>query len=136
MTDSDQWTVREKANSFEDLWIWQQARVYARTVYDDFGDGSISHRDFAFLDQIHRAVISTMNNIAEGFERHSDADFARFLDISKGSAGEVRSMYYLAEDLGYISPEVAATRREKAKHIAAGIASLTSHLRMPRPPSP
>lgn len=69
-----------------------------------------------------------MNNIAEDFERESDADFARFLGVSKASCGEVRSMYYIAEDLGYIASQLADVRRAKARHISAGLAKLMSHL--------
>ena len=64
-------------------------------IYGLFGD----LKDYGFRDQVCRAVVSISNNIAEGFERGSDADFARFLVIAKGSSGEVKSMLYLAEKL-------------------------------------
>ena len=119
----------EKAKSFEDLWIWQQARTLVSEIYADFGQGTPGNRDYGFTDQIQKAGISIMNNIAEGFERTSDTDFARFLDIAKGSCAEVRSMYWPAEDLGYVAPDMSKQRRDKAKQIAAGIASLARHLR-------
>ena len=118
----------EKAKRFEDLWIWQQARELVKQIYEDF-NGDRAYRDYGFRDQIRRAAISVMNNIAEGFERRSSSDFARFLDIAKGSCSEVRSMYYTAEDLRYVSAETASTRRNTASRLAAGIASLTKHLR-------
>ena len=118
----------EKAKRFEDLWIWQQARSLVKEIYEDFSQGP-GARDYGFRDQIQRAGISIMNNIAEGFERFSDAEFARFLDIAKGSCGEVRSMYYTAEDLCYAKPEVAESRRNKAKQISGGIASLIGYLK-------
>jgi len=63
-------------------------------------------KDFGFKDQICRASVSVMNNIAEGFERRSDAEFKRFLFIAKGSCGEVRSMLYLALELRYIKMSI------------------------------
>ena len=119
----------DKVQSFEDLWIWQQARMLVRAIYADFGHGTPAGQDYGFRNQIQTAGVSVMNNIAEGFERSSDADFARFLDIAKSSCGEVRSMYYTAEDLGYVPAARATQRREKAKQIAAGIASLRDHLK-------
>ena len=116
------------ARRFEELWVWEQARELVKDIYTDFRSGSGS-KDFGFREQIQRAGVSVMNNIAEGFERSTDAEFARFLDIARGSCGEVRSMYYAAEDLGYVNSEVADTRRSKARQISAGIASLASHLR-------
>jgi len=98
-------------------------------VYDDVAPGSPSERDFGFNDQIRRAAVSIMNNIAEGFERKGDAEFARFLSISKGSCGEVRSMYYLAQDRGYVDEETAVIRRDLAREIAGGISSLIAHLK-------
>ncbi len=118
----------EKARRFEDLWIWQQARSLVKEIYEDFNNGPGS-RDFGFRDQIQRAGISIMNNIAEGFERKSDNEFRRFLDIAKGSCGEVRSMYYSAEDLDYVKAEIAESRRNKAKQISGGITSLAKHLK-------
>jgi four helix bundle protein len=112
------------ANSFEDLRIWQQARELVRQVYGDFQET----RDYGFKDQIQRAAISIMNNIAEGFERKTPADFGRFLDIAKASCGEVRSMYYTAEDLDYITSENAATRRSSAIALSRGIAAFRSKL--------
>jgi len=117
------------ARSFEELWVWQQARILVRDVYSDFGIGATGNRDFGFRDQIQRAAISVMNNIAEGFKRSSDTEFSRFLDIAKSSCGEVRSMYYAAEDLKYVTPAVAAGRRNQTKQLAAGMASLRSHLK-------
>ena len=73
--------------------------------------------------------VSVMNNVAEGFERSTDAQFHQYPDIAKGSCGEVRSMYYTAEDLAYVTPQLAAQRRDTAKQISAGIASLMSHLK-------
>lgn len=115
--------------NFEDLWIWQQSRALVNDVYSDFCEGTPAARYFAFRDQMERAAISVMNNIAEGFERGTDVDFARFLDIARGSVGEVRSMFYIAEDREYVSQNVANERRAKCRQIAAGIASLSGHLR-------
>jgi len=111
--------------SFEDLRIGQAARILVKEVYTDFKDC----RDFGFRDQIQRAAVSIMNNTAEGFERRSDADFARFLDIAKGSCGEVRGMYYTATDLDCVSAETAGQRQERACSIPSGIGSLLKHLR-------
>jgi len=83
---------------FEDLDIWKESKDLSLSIYKNFRN----LKDFGFRDQICRAAISVMNNIAEGFERDSDKEFQRFLKISKGSAGEVRSMLRIALDLGYV----------------------------------
>lgn len=121
----------EKAKRLEDLWIWQQVRELVKDIYKDFRSGPCS-KDYGFRGQIQEAGVSIVNNIAEGFERCTDSEFARFLDIAKGSCGEVRSMYFIAEDLGYIDSATVDTRRSGAKQISVGIASLTMHLRMPK----
>jgi len=86
-------------------------------------------KDWGFRVQIQKAGISIMNNIAEGFERKSDKEFSRFLDISKGSCGEVRSMYYSAEDLKYVSAEITTKRKKQAKHISGEISGLMNYLK-------
>lgn len=87
-----------KIEKFEDIISWQKAKEAALIVYDCFG----GCRDYGLRDQIQRAVISVMNNIAEGFERKSNREFKQFLFIAKGSCGEVRSMLYLALERKYI----------------------------------
>ena len=84
-----------RVERFEDILAWQRARDLARRIYNQFG----CSKDYGFKDQIQRAAVSVMNNIAEGFERKSNLEFKQFLYISKGSCGEVRSMLYLAKDV-------------------------------------
>jgi four helix bundle protein len=83
---------------FEDIKAWQESRILVSLVFRYFSDLT----DFDFRRQLFRATLSTMNNIAEGYERRSNKEFAQFLFISKGSCGEVRSMMYAALDLGFI----------------------------------
>jgi len=86
---------------FEDIVAWQKSKELTKVIYKIFQN----NRDFGFKDQIQRASISAMNNIAEGFERRSDKEFKHFLFIAKGSCGEVRSMLYLALEFGYITKD-------------------------------
>jgi four helix bundle protein len=118
------------AKRFEDLRIWQDARGQANGVYDSFAYDSISGKDFGFRDQIQRCAVSVMNNIAEGFERRTDQDFARFLNIAKGSNGELRSMLYLAEDRNYLPLSTAETMRSFSESLSRAIESLSKHLRL------
>lgn len=120
--------MEKGARRFEELWVWHQARELVKEAYEDFRSEPGS-TDYGFRHQVQKAAVSIMNNIAEGFERSTDPEFARFLDVAKGSCGEVRSMYYAAEDLSYVNPPIADTRRSKARQISAGLASLASHLR-------
>ena len=87
---------------FEDLESWKVAKELCNLIYGITKNKPMSN-DYIFIDQIRRAVVSIMNNIAEGFERGSNKDFAKFLFIARGSAGEVRSMLYLALDQNYIN---------------------------------
>lgn len=113
------------AENFEDLKIWQRARALANEIYDSMN----KCRDFDFRSQIQRAATSVMNNTAEGFERRTKKDFAHFLDLSKGSAGEVRSVLYLAEDRGYLPTASAGRLREDCKSLSKSIAAFAASLR-------
>ena len=89
---------------FEEIHAWQTAREITREVYKLSEQGRFG-RDFGFRDQIRRAAVSTMSNIAEGFESNTQALFINYLGHAKASAGEVRSQLYIAYDLGYISKD-------------------------------
>lgn len=86
---------------FEDLVCWQKARELTKATYKTFNKCS----DFGLKDQIQRAAVSIMSNIAEGFERGTKQEFLNYLHIAKGSAGEVRAQLYVALDAGYLNIE-------------------------------
>ncbi len=87
-----------KIKRFEEIIAWQKSKALVVLIYRLFRNC----KDYSFRDQIQRAAVSVMNNIAEGFERKGDKEFSHFLYVSKGSCGEVRSLGYLAIDLKYI----------------------------------
>jgi four helix bundle protein len=91
--------------SFEEIEAWQKARSLAREIYAATGEGAFS-RDFSLRDQIRRAAVSVMSNIAEGYERSGTGEFVHFLSMAKGSTGEVRSQLYVALDQGFITQPV------------------------------
>lgn len=85
----------------EDIQAWQKARQTTRMIYRLTGNGKFA-KDFGLRDQIQRASVSVMANIAEGFGRRSDKEFANFLNMAHGSASETQSHLYVALDLGYL----------------------------------
>jgi four helix bundle protein len=91
-----------KIERFEDIIAWQKARVLTKEIYASTRIGQFA-KDYGLKDQIQRASVSTMSNIAEGFERGGDREFVQFLSNSKGSCGEVKSQLYVALDQSYIS---------------------------------
>lgn len=114
-----------KLLDFEEMEVWQDGQDLAVNVYKDFANC----RDFTFVDQIKRAAVSISNNIAEGAERSTKPEFARFLDIAKGSSGEVRSMYQLAKRLKFINETQALQRCEQCKSISRQLGGFAKHLR-------
>jgi len=97
-------------------------------VYQACRDGRLS-RDFGLRDQLCRAAVSSMSNIAEGFARQSDRDFAHFLDIARGSVTEVKSLLYVALDVDYLEKSRFETLYKMADETAALIGRFTSYLR-------
>ena len=89
---------------FEDIESWKKARKLTKEIYEATATGRFL-RDFGLKDQIRRASVSILSNIAEGFERGGDKEFSQFLGIAKGSCGEVRAQLYVALDQGYLSQE-------------------------------
>jgi four helix bundle protein len=87
---------------FEDIEAWQKARVLTRQIYEVTSRGPFA-RDFGLRDQIRRAGVSSMSNIAEGFERGGNKEFIQFLSDAKGSAGEIKSQLYVALDARFIT---------------------------------
>jgi four helix bundle protein len=110
--------------NFEELIVWQDARLLANNFHTAF----IDLKDFSFRDQINRASVSIMNNIAEGFERFSNPDFKRFLQIAKASCSEVRSMLYLALDFNYIDKTKASEMMQLGTKIKAEIINLMNKI--------
>ena len=109
----------------EDLRIWIEARLFVKEIYILMRD----NRDFGFKDQIQRASVSIMNNIAEGFDSGSDAKFINFLNIAKGSCSEVKSMLYLCEDLEYCSTKERERLHAQLFNISSGIYKFIEYLK-------
>jgi len=96
-----------KIERFEDVKGWQKARELMRDIYEVTSKGNFT-KDYGLRDQIRRASISVMSNIAEGYARQTDKEFTHFLYIAYialGSVAEVQSQLYIAQDLKYISKE-------------------------------
>lgn len=123
-----------KIERFEDIKAWQEARNLVKAIYNRTNNNSKFNQDFALKDQLRRASISIMSNIAEGFARRTDKDFARFLYIALGSVSEVQSQVYVALDSGYITKtefnECYRNASETAKLIVGFLKYLTADRRL------
>ncbi len=108
--------------NFEELKVWQQAKQIASLIYEYTGQKTFE-RDRMLVDQMRRAAVSIMANIAEGFERGSNKEFVQFLFIAKGSSGELRSHLILSHERGYVT----TAQYEKAREMAAGQSAMLNH---------
>ncbi len=116
-----------KVERFEDLICWQMSRKLVREVYAMSADGALS-KDFGTRDQLRRAALSVMNNVAEGFARFSKKEFMLFLNYAQSSAAEVKSMLYVCEDLSYFSEEDSKQLREHTDQLRKSILALIRYL--------
>ena len=116
-----------RIETFEDLEARRLARSLTNSIYDvtSLGDSS---RDFALRDQMRRASISVVSNIAEGFERDGDREFIQFLSVAKGSCGELRAQLYIALDRKYISNQTFEELVSKAMELGRTVNGLMRYL--------
>ncbi len=126
--------MSNRIRSFEDLIVWQRAIAFVKQVYLITDEGGLK-RDFGLKDQIRRAAVSISTNIAEGFERSSRKEYLQFLNIAKGSAGEVRSLCRVAFDVGYLSESMYNELREAALVISRSLFNQIQAIRAAPPKS-
>jgi four helix bundle protein len=112
-----------KITRFEELIAWQKARVMTREIYRVSGSGNF-RQDFALKDQIRRAAVSVMSNIAEGFERGGRGELHQMLSIAKSSCGEVRSHLYVALDAGYLDEKAFSALQASADEVGKIVGGL------------
>ena len=111
--------------AIEDLKVWKRSTKLAVNVYITLQ----SCKDFGLKDQITRAAVSISSNIAEGYERNSNKQFAQYLQIAKGSCGEFRSQLYICEEIGLIATDIAKEYRDEAIEISRMLQGLIHHCR-------
>ena len=115
-------------NRFEELQVWKTARILNKKVYELSQKGSIS-RDFSFRDQLRRASVSVMSNIAEGFDSETQALFRTYLGRARASAGEVHCQLYIALDLDYITEDQFETLSHLAEDCSRQLFGFIKYLR-------
>jgi len=113
---------------FEEIEAWKKARVLVNHAYEVTARGSFA-KDFALRDQLRRAAVSIISNIAEGFSRQTDQEFIQFLFIARGSTSEVQSQLYVALDLGYVSDDDFSLCYDIADEVARLLTGFIKYLK-------
>lgn len=113
---------------FEDIRAWQTARALTQQIYRLSNQGAFA-RDFGLRDQMRRAAVSIMSNVAEGFESGSRAQFVRYLGLAKASAGELRAQLYVALDAGYVDGETFAALFDQAQKCSGQLSRFIAYLK-------
>ena len=114
--------MKRKVECFEDLFIWQKAVEFAKEIYFITEKTGLKN-DFGLKNQMRDSAVSISSNIAEGFERRSRKEYLNFLNIAKGSAGEIRSQLYVAFEVGYLEQVELENLRDKAKFLSGSISN-------------
>jgi four helix bundle protein len=117
-----------KVKKFEEIESWKKARSLTKKIYEVTLTGPFS-KDFGLRDQIRRASVSILSNIAEGFERGGDKEFTQFLAVAKGSAGELRAQLYVALDQRYFSQETFEELSTEATQVSQLISGFMRYLK-------
>ncbi len=117
-----------KQKQFEELEVWKCSKELAVLLYQLTEDGGFK-KDFGLKDQLRRAGVSIVSNIAEGFERNGNKEFIQFLSIAKGSAGEIRAQLYIAKDLNYLSEEAFISLESKVSSISKMLSGFINYLK-------
>lgn len=116
------------AKKFEDLEVWMNAKDFAVLIYELTDQGDFK-KDFGLKDQLRRASVSIVSNIAEGFERNGNKEFVQFLSIAKGSAGEVRAQLYIAKELNYITEKDFNQLNEQISLVSKMLSGFMNYLK-------
>ncbi len=119
---------RKRIEQFEDLLVWQKGMEIIKQIYLVTREGHLA-RDFGLRDQVRRAALSITSNIAEGFERSSRKEYLNFLNIAKGSAGEVRSLLHAAAEIGYLEQRRYGGLRQKLLELSRFLANQIKSLK-------
>lgn len=120
--------AKKKIGTFEDLLVWQKAMEMVKQIYLVSQDRKLN-KDFALRDQLRSAALSIPTNIAEGFERASTKEYLNFLNIAKGSAGELRSLLQVAMEIGYLEASQHAEFRNAVLELSRYLSNQIKSLR-------
>lgn len=114
--------------TFEDVPVWKKSREFVKDIFTLISRNKKLLFDYSLADQLRRAAYSIMLNIAEGFERGSNKDFARFIIMAKASASEVRAILYILVDNGYITQKDFINMKEKVRELSAHLYNFEKYL--------
>lgn len=123
LTKETWFKMPDRITQFQDLIAWQKARALTAAIYEATSRGDFA-RDFGLKDQIRRAAVSVMSNIAEGFERGRPTEFHQFLSIAKGSCAELRSQLFVALDANYLAKSAFQTLMIDAEEVGRIVGGL------------